>query len=92
MNNRIDKILDNLCNNEINKAEASKELSNLLGDSPNFRIGDDVLIDNNYRTTVIMVDEESVTVFDYQKESTLKVPHDRVCLTMSYYEKENIVT
>ena len=86
MKEKIDNIIDKLCNHVISKDEAKKELLNLHIVMSMFRIGDDVLIDKDYRTVVIDIDNDNkeVMVFDYRNDAPFKVSEERVILTKDY--------
>ena len=86
MKEKIDNIIDKLCNHVISKDEAKKELLSLHIVMSTFRVGDDVLIVKDYRTVVIDIDNDNkeITVFDYRHDAPFKVSEDRVSLTKDY--------
>lgn len=70
---------------QLRELEAIKQALNLHIVMSSFRIGDDVLIDKDYRTTVIDIDKDNgeITVFDYYKKDIFVVKENRVSLTIS---------
>jgi len=70
---------------QLRELEAIKQALNLHIVMSSFRIGDDVLIDKDYRTTVIDIDKDNgeITVFNYYKKGIFVVKENRVSLTIS---------
>lgn len=82
MKEKIDKVIDKLCRHEINSEEAKKELLDLHSVIPSFRVGDDILIDKDYRTIVVQVYGDKVAYIDYGKMEVVKIAKDRISLTV----------
>lgn len=86
LSKKMQRILDEHCDWTPKRIEGlKKELLNLFSVMLSFRVGDDVLIDKDYRTTVIDIDKENgdITVFDYSKKEIFIVKENRVSLTIS---------